>query len=349
MDVIVAAWNLGDAVVHGMRHRQAAALEAQARQQVVGLHHPFQCRGGGAGLHRCAGRRSIGQQDVTAKLGQGAAGAAGQASHHVVAAALAHAAGLKPGGQGIAQPSHQLALRGAGHHLRIHQHQQRMAVVEAEPLHAAALGVDHRQGAARGVGAGEGGGDYRRQIQLIRHGPSRIRSLAAAGPHQGHGLATAGLGHQPVDFRLAAFATEGDHHRLQAHLRQHLLPDRLQIPLGRAAGHEQHPAAQPQPLQLPPQLMGSARPLHVAPRAGEHRERALVETDHRAGVGHGSERCRGTSTHSKAAGPGLVQAQGRFCRRQLFAADAARDRAAGGTLLAQPPIGLVSFRHRSHG
>ena len=146
------------------------------------------------------------------------------------------------------------------------------------------------------------GGDDRRQIQLIRHGPGCIRSLAAAGPHQGHGLATAGLGHQPVDFRLAAFAAEGDHHRLQAHLGQHLLPDRLQIPLGRAAGHEQHPAAQPQPLQLPPQLMGGARALHVAPRAGEHRERTLVETDHRAGVGHGSECSRVSSTLSKAGG-----------------------------------------------
>lgn len=70
-------------------------------------------------------------------------------------------------------------------------------------------------------------------------------------------------GHDPAS--AGVFASEADQHRLQAQLRQHLLPDWLQIPLAGAAGQEQHPSAQPQPPQLSPQLMGGAWALHVAP------------------------------------------------------------------------------------
>jgi hypothetical protein len=56
--------------------------------------------------------------------------------------------------------------------------------------------------------------------------------------------------------------------------------------------------------------MGGARPLHIAPRAGEHPERPLMETNHRAGMSHGSVRGREPPLLARPADPGLVQAQG---------------------------------------
>ena len=78
MDEGVAGGDGGDAVVYCMGQGQSAAFEAQAREQVVGLHDPLQGWGGGAGFHRGAGGGPIGQQDVAAELGQGAASGAGQ-------------------------------------------------------------------------------------------------------------------------------------------------------------------------------------------------------------------------------------------------------------------------------
>jgi len=161
-----------------------------------------------------------------------------------------------------------------------------MAVVEAESLHTAPLAVDHREGAAGGIGAGEGWGDHDGQVQGIGYSPGGVRCFASAGPQHGSTVQAPGAGDQTIDFHPAALATEGFENRFDAHRREHLIPDRLELPQGRSTGHDQQASAEAQPLQFPPEFMGGPRALHVAPWRGEHRQRPAVHADHPIGMGH---------------------------------------------------------------
>ena len=61
----------GQAVVHGVGRRQAGRLEAQAREQRVGLDQPLERRGHHLRLHGPEGRRPVLEQGPVAELGQG--------------------------------------------------------------------------------------------------------------------------------------------------------------------------------------------------------------------------------------------------------------------------------------
>ena len=91
-----------------------------------------------------------------------------------------------------------------------------MAVVEAKAGDAALIAVDHRQRAAGGIGAGQGGCDHHRQPQFISDGAGGIGGFAAAGSHHGAKAVVIRHCHEAFDLAFAAFTAKGIDDWLQA-------------------------------------------------------------------------------------------------------------------------------------
>ena len=93
-----------------MRYREPAALKAEAGEQRVRFNQPLERRRHLLRLHRGAGGRPVGEQNLGAELGQSCAGRRRQAAKLVRRAGLAHGARLVPSRDRVADAGDELAL-----------------------------------------------------------------------------------------------------------------------------------------------------------------------------------------------------------------------------------------------
>ena len=198
----------------------AAAFEADAAQERIGLDHAFQgavdfvAKGGGGGGN------AIVEDCLGALFGDGLGGDGWASAEDRAAGRVAEAgAGLVAGRERVAHARHQIAYRRGRDQLGVNQNQGRAVGEKLPALDDAFVRVDDRQGGAGRVGGGDCGADDGRHCQPRGDALARVEAFAAADRDQAveGDVLRLQSGGGAFDFGVGAFALEDLDGRLDLH------------------------------------------------------------------------------------------------------------------------------------